>query len=556
MKIFQRLAQKLFTPVDIAPLVFFRVAFGGLMLWEVWRYFYYNRVERYYIEPSFFFHYYGFEWIKPLPGDGMIWLFYGMGLLAAAVMVGFYYRLSSALFWVGFTYIFLLDQTQYLNHFYLISLLSFWMIFVPAGRYFSFDAWRKRALHRAVMPLWVLWVLRGQMAVVYVYGGIAKINPDWLRGEPMRAWLAARTDFPVIGRWFTEEWMVYLFSYGGLLFDLLIVPLLLWRRTRLPALLLSSAFHLTNDRLFNIGIFPWLALAATLLFLPPHWFRLRFAPAPPALPTLWQGSVRQKTLAGLIGVFFAMQLLLPLRHFLYPGYVSWTEEGHNFAWHMKLRDKDGEALFFASDPHTGMTWQVSLKPYLTTRQIDQMHDNPQMILRFARYLAAQVAAEGTADAQIRVWAMISLNNRAPQLLIDPTANLAIEPDTLLPAHWILPLLQDPSPLPAKPALLISRRDKGALVLLNITETAFPLAALRLQAGDETLSGLDFGLNELAPNACVIAHGVQADLRHVFPICNEAGTRQVLNETAWDSVFSVWFAGQEAHICAQPVCLVS
>ena len=31
------------------------------------------------------------------------------------------------------------------------------------------------------------------------------------------------------GRFFTEEWMVYVFAYGGLLLDLLIVPLLLWK---------------------------------------------------------------------------------------------------------------------------------------------------------------------------------------------------------------------------------------------------------------------------------------------------------------------------------------
>src|SRR5436309_2939862 len=44
---------RLFAPVDIASLAFFRVAFGAVMLWEVWRYFNYGWISRYYIEPGF-----------------------------------------------------------------------------------------------------------------------------------------------------------------------------------------------------------------------------------------------------------------------------------------------------------------------------------------------------------------------------------------------------------------------------------------------------------------------------------------------------------------------
>ena len=45
---------------------------------------------------------------------------------------------------------------------------------------------------------------------------------------------------------------------------------------------------------------------------------------------------------------------MPLRHFLYPGDPSWTEEGHNLAWHMRLRSKSGTIALFASDPRSGL----------------------------------------------------------------------------------------------------------------------------------------------------------------------------------------------------------
>jgi len=211
----QSFAQRLFAPIDIASLVYFRIAFGAIMLWEVWRYFSKGWISRYWIDPVMNFTYYGFDWITPLPGPGMYILFAGLGILALAMMVGWHYRLSALLFFLGFTYSFLLEQARYLNHFYLICLISFLMIWMPAHRAFSVDAQQRPAIAAQVAPAWTLWLLRAQLGLVYFYAGVAKLNPDWLAGEPLRTWLAARTDFPVIGHLFTTEWMVYLLSYGG-----------------------------------------------------------------------------------------------------------------------------------------------------------------------------------------------------------------------------------------------------------------------------------------------------------------------------------------------------
>ncbi|TDU70901.1 vitamin K-dependent gamma-carboxylase-like protein [Prosthecobacter fusiformis] len=460
----QRLHAFLFSPVHIAWLVIFRIAFGGIMLWEVWRYFAMDRIRRYYIEPHFHFTYYGFEWVKPWEGDGMYHHFYALGALSICILFGLYYRLATTLFFLGFTYVFLLDQTQHLNHFYLVSLISFLLIFVPAHRAFSLDAWRMPKLHTTTVPGWSLWLLRAQIGLVYFFGGIAKMGPDWLAGEPMRSWLAARMDFPVIGPYFQDERVVAGFVYGGLLLDLLVVPALLWKRTRIWAFLAAVAFHLLNARLFSIGIFPWFMLCATLIFFPADlprriWQSVLGKKSPASSPLLsmttspWTRS--QHVTAVLLAAYFLVQILMPLRHWLYPGNVDWTEEGHRFSWHMKLRSKDAQATFLVTDLRNGHITEVYPGEYLTERQCGKMANRPDMILQFAHYLAEQLKRQDYEKVEVRAHIMASLNGRKPQLLVDPTVDLSREPRNLAPARWIMPLTE---PLKRQPSMAILPHD--------------------------------------------------------------------------------------------------
>lgn len=443
----------LFKPVDISFLVFFRIVFGGILLWEVYRYFTHGWISRYFVEPALNFTYYGFSWVKPWPGRGMYIHFFVLGLAAACVMVGFFYRLAAPVLFLAFTYCFLLDQTRYMNHFYLVCLISFLMCFLPAERAFSVDAWRRPNIRSDVVPAWTLWLLRAQIGIPYFYGGIAKLNSDWLTGgEPMRIWLSPLTRVPVFGHIFAANWLVYGFVIGGLLLDLLVVPLILWRRTRPFALAAAIAFNLINSLIFDIGIFPWLMLGTLLIFFPPDLAR-RFArafmsygdettnrPQPIAetsiCPTL---TPKRKAVACLLATYFVVQLLLPLRHYLYPGDVSWTEEGHNFAWHMKLRTKVGEAVFTVTHPATGQTWTIKPQDYLESHQVMKMATKPDLLVLFAHHLADEKRREGYADVEVRARVMVSLNGRQPQLLIDPDVDLAKEEVTLLPAPWIVPL---------------------------------------------------------------------------------------------------------------------
>jgi hypothetical protein len=440
------LRNKLFEPVDISWLAFFRILLGSVMTVEVCRYFLHGWVDTY-SPREFHFGYYGFEWVRPWPGEGMRIHFAVLGLCAACVAVGFCYRAAAILFFLGFTYVFLLDETRYLNHFYLISLVSFLMIFLPAHRAWSADSWRCPAIRSDVTPAWTLWLLRAQVGIPYLFGGIAKLNSDWLHGEPMRMWLAHREQLPVIGPHVHEEWLVYFFAIGGLLLDLFIVPCLLWRRTRVLAFLAAAAFHLMNSVLFRIGIFPWLMLGATFIFFPPDLPRrvlqhLKIVPrktAPTAMSHAYFDPRGRSAILVMAGMYLLAQVLIPFRHFLYPGNVHWTEEGHRFSWHMKLRSKDGDAIFYLTSPSSGQQWKVDPKKLLQPSAYEEMVTHPDMILQYSHRLADQKRREGVADIEVRARVAVSLNGRAAQLMIDPTVDLAKETRTLRHAPWILPL---------------------------------------------------------------------------------------------------------------------
>jgi vitamin K-dependent gamma-carboxylase len=447
--------QRLREPVDVASLVVFRVAFGLILLSEIWHNFSRGWIRYYYIEPTFHFTYFGFGWVQPWPAGWMYLHFWVLGVLAICIAAGALYRVSTTLFFLGISYVFLLDQTTYLNHMYLVCIISFLLIVVPSHRAFSVDAWCLPPVGSGVAPRWALWLLRFQVAVPYTYGGIAKLNPDWLQGEPVRMWLAFRAQSSTIPDVLTSEWTVYLISYGGLLFDLSIVPLLLWRRTRPLAYLAALAFHLTNWYLFNIGIFPWIMIWASLLFFPPSWPRDlrrrigRLSRRPPAAPagapipaalSVPRAPGRLETIVlGMLALHVALQVLLPFRHLLYPGDVAWNEEGHRFAWRMKLRDKSHTTTYTARVPSTGETWQLQPRDYINEAQDDEMEGRPDMILQVAHLMADRLRHQGYADVEIYVRALTSLNGRRRRDLIDPTVNLAAKERSIWPADWLLPL---------------------------------------------------------------------------------------------------------------------
>jgi len=452
-----RFKSSLFKPIDSAFLVVFRIGFAVIMFWEVIRYWSHDWIRQFYIEPEFYFKYYGFEWVHPWPDDGMYYHFIAMGILAIFIGIGFLYRLSALLFFLAFSYIFFLDQARYLNHFYMVMLISFLLVIMPANRSFSVDEKLWPKLRSDSVPGWTLWILRAQFEIIYIYAGLVKINSDWLNLEPLRMWLSTRSDMPLIGYLYTQDWAVAIAAYGVILLHVIGAPLLLWKRTRLAVFIIYAAFHTLNHFTFNIGIFPWLTLFGTLVFFDPDWPRQlkekiiqRTGPANQnAVMTthtvnnqavMTTSKLAQNSLLVFFAAWFAYQVLFPLRHFLYPGNVSWTEEGHRFAWQMKLRDKEAFADFTILDPVTKQSWYVEPEPYLTEKQARKMPTQPDMILQFAHFLEKKWKQDYRLDdVEIRVNNYVSLNGREPAPMVNPSIDLTTIERNLSHADWILPL---------------------------------------------------------------------------------------------------------------------
>jgi vitamin K-dependent gamma-carboxylase len=413
--------------VDGASLGAFRIGFGIACAWHVAALVSSGEVVGEYAREAFHAKYPGFEWVKPLP---LPWSFVHFGTLvvaAACVALGWYFRLACGVFTIGYTALFLFDRSAYQNHCYLLCLLSFLLFLSPADRALSVAGREPRQ----IAALWI-YILRFQLAVVYIYGGIAKLNVDWLiHAQPMTLWIAERglPHASMIGR---------LTSWVGVVFDLLVVPALLSRTWRMPALIASLLFHVTNAMLFKIGVFPWLMLWANLLFLPTDWPRAVLDGVSRRRPN---ASVAARmplnpTVVGAVFVYVALQLLMPLRHYAYAGDASWTEEGHDFAWRMKLRDKRGDVGFAVYDPAVrAFVAYAEPRTGLTARQWSNVVHDPEAV----RQLAHAISARLPGRPAVRALTSVSMNGRPRQPLVTPTVDLSREPFSWGSAAWIEPL---------------------------------------------------------------------------------------------------------------------
>jgi hypothetical protein len=438
-----------FMPMDISGLAIVRMLYGLLIIYESWRYSDLRIINYQFTGQILYFKFRFFEWVEPLSPAGIQIIFIAYGVAGMAIFLGIFYRVATLTAAFCISYIFLLDATNYLNHFYLIIIFAFLMFFIPAHR-----GWSLYALlhpHKALqsVPGWSIWALRAQLIIVYSYAALAKMNVDWMNGMPLYDWIGYQATDTGIESLLDSIPVIYLFTYGGLLYDLLVIPGLLIKRTRALAYCCSIGFHLMNYYLFNIGIFPWFMLATTTIFFESSWpreflnffFPNRFLAINLRAPLPHKINFWSRVGFSALCIHLAFQALFPLRHFLYPSYVGWSEEGHNFSWHMKLRDKNGKAVFRLRDPDTGKTVQINSERYLTQRQIDKIANRPYLMLQFAHFLRDRYTRAHERPAEIYVDSWVSINGREAQRLIDPRVNLASVSMKEFGNTWILPLRQ-------------------------------------------------------------------------------------------------------------------
>lgn len=436
------LRKRLFEPISIAPLAVFRVAFGMLLALEAVGAVFTGWVRNVFMEPQVALPFIPFyPWLQPLPGEWMVYYYFLMGGLGLLVMAGLWYRPAIIGYFFMWTMVYWMQKSHYNNHYYLLILLTGISIFLPANRFFSLDVRWGFVRQALAVPRWTSLVFIGLLWVVYTAAALAKVQPDWLQAKPLQLWFAAKQHYWLIGDFLQYRWLQLLLAYGGILFDGLIIPALLWRRTRWAAIVFALFFHLFNSIVFQIGIFPYLMLFMSVFFFPSaevsRLFFSKTARLDHSDAYTWPSLGLQNFIVVTLTLFFIVMIALPLRHHRYDGDVNWTESGHRMAWRMMLRSKSGTANFEVVLPD-GTRIFHDPGTDLTPKQVALVTTKPDVIWQYVQHLKRTYAAQGMGEVQVYADVQSSLNGRPFKRLVDKRVDLAQEPWRFFETQrWVL-----------------------------------------------------------------------------------------------------------------------
>ena len=412
-----------FKRIDNSSLIVFRVFFGALITIEAWGAILTGWVKRIFVDPEFTFHFIGFDLLQPLLGSGMYFYYFLMGLAGLFVCLGYKYRLNIVIYTLMWAGVYFSQKSAYNNHYYLQLLLLVFMCIVPAHQYFSLDAKQNKAIKKNYMHQWVWIFIVLQIWIVYTYAAIAKLYPDWLDGTATAYLMEKKKDYWLIGEFLQQRWIHFAIAYFGICFDLLVVPLLLWKPTRKFIFILSIFFHLFNSIVFGIGTFPYMSLTFTLFFFPAKTINQIFLKKKP----LYEGNqIDHPQYAPLLHAFFIiwffLQITLPIRHWFIKGDVLWTEEGHRLSWRMMLRSKSSTFQIKLYNKNEDEMRYIRTADYITPKQ-HKMLSRPDGIWQFCQKLK-ELHLEKGEEVEIYVRSEISINGSEPELIIDPDYDMA------------------------------------------------------------------------------------------------------------------------------------
>ena len=449
-------SEYLFRKVDNSPLVIFRIIFGLLIVAECWGAIYTGWVQEKIVDPKISFSFIGFEWANVFLGSNMIYMYVAMGILGWLIAFGFAYRFSTIVFALLWSLTYLMQKTSYNNHYYLFMLVSWMMTIIPAHQFFSVDSLMFPKIKRLTMRNWVPTLFTIQLLIVYTFVAINKIYPDWFNGvflqmkfQEYGQLLSIKYNLTGLGKVVSSLEFAQVFAWGGFFFDLLIIPAMLVQRTRGIAIKCAIFFHIFNSAVFGIGIFPFFALAMMIFFYDPIKIQEFIFPKKSFMMDRSDDdnllTTRRVMFSYLLCFYVIWQTYLPIRHFIIPGNVFWTEEGHRLSWRMMLRNKAGEVEVFVSKPDPKKKGKfldrekVKLEDYLTYKQIAKMAVNPDMMWQFARYVKFDYAKKGVKDVKVYVDAKVSVNGSEYYQLTNPNYNLAYTTWSYFGHQkWILP----------------------------------------------------------------------------------------------------------------------
>ena len=448
---FNRMRKKienvLFSYTDGVGLELFRRLFALILFYQSYSFYSVKYLEAGILAPSYLFCFQPFTFLNNTP-EGLIRVFFAFMVFAPIGMLfRKTFRISTLIYLFVFSFFVLLEQSYFNNHFYLILLLcGIWLFYKPVGS----------GLNLKVAG-WMPVLFQFMIVLVYFYGGLAKLNADWLfRQEPVRTMLAINAKNMLIKGAHQNELIIAYYTYGGAIFDLVIGFLLLYRRTLWLGVVLNILFHLNNTFVFNmgeggdIGIFPMFMIASNILFIPPailkNWLGklgIGAKPLPPGKKVPELPAIPQRRIQIALIVFLTFQVLLPFRYLLIGKDVDWTGQAQFFSWRMKMHTKNVDAKFFYK-----ATESDSLRPYplgriINTMQISYMGQHANMVWQFVQFMKKDLRKkEGITDPIIEARIRVAFNGRDFQNFVKPGTNMAkAEFSVWKRPDWIEPLNQ-------------------------------------------------------------------------------------------------------------------
>ena len=424
----------LFKNIDGVALIIFRILLGFLITCESLMAIFHGWIEAILIQPKFTFNFIGFDWLQPFPGNGMYYYFGLIGLTGIGIMLGFRYRFNIILFTILLSGVYFMQKDVYYNHYYLLLVISSIMIFLPANQEKSLDVKLGYVKKATTIPQWTIFFFISLIGIVYTYAAFAKFYPDWLDGAFAKILLQRITSRPNFLELFSQKWFYLSFAYAGIVFDLLIVPLLLYKRTRNLAFIVSLLFHLFNSYTLRIGIFPYIALSFSVFFFEPKKIRKLFFKEENEIVNTKNDSSK-KLVYYFALPFLILQLLLPLRHYLIKGDVLWTEEGHRLSWRVMLRERTGDIKIKIVDNETQKEFQYDYHKNLTYIQAKQLAVKPDFIWQYCQRIKKEYEGK---NISIYIDCKNSINDKPKQVLIDPNYDMAkAEWNYFAHNEWIL-----------------------------------------------------------------------------------------------------------------------
>ncbi len=405
--------------VSSRSLVFLRIYIACIIFISTYRTWANDWIQELYLRPTYFFSY-PFLDVGGPPSELLIYLVFGLiALGCVGMMIHRLSRPATILVTILFIYVQLWDATTYLNHYVLVCLLLLYLCFAPVhGR----GCWQRR------IPFEWLSFFRFQIACVYIFAALAKFQYDWLiLGEPLSMWLRARNDIPILGAFFKRPYAGLVLSWCGFIYDLTIVFFLLHRRTRIFAYLAVIVFHVLTSILFNIGMFPWIMIGVTLIFFKwegslPGQDRDRTGTGPGHARNTLGSRPAHQIRDKVFTLFVILNLLIPMRHYFYPGDVMWNEDGMRLSWKVMLREKYGSLKYQIVRQKDGHRFFVDPMNELTWRQTNEMATRPLMIQQYAHHLKKNLTHK---HGLVSIYAdsYVTLNGQPSRRFINPNFDL-------------------------------------------------------------------------------------------------------------------------------------